>query len=392
MFRRDFKLFIKCILSASVILLVLAAVSAVAAGAVIHGVGDVYTPIKVAVCDNEDSVYSRILINAVKKVDYISDLLDVEKMDADEAEAAIARGECSAAIILPDGFIDDVLSGRVSGGRIIVSSELSAHSEIVAAVAGYGEEILGAGQFGTFTGLDLIKLHGLSSDVRRDYLDRVNIALLEEAIGARERYFSLEILEYYDTGMSMTAYYVLCWLILFLFLCSVFFVPLYTTDINRSMLNRLRSVGVGYGRFFLPKLMYTFFFRFLILLSVFAVTGELLGTEIGFDSVLYGLITSLYITVIGMAITVTVGDGITGNIIVAVGGMLFCGGIVPRQMLPKAILAVGDASPFGAAKALFAPAFGADADAFGIALAVFYASVAVYLIWLHTAAVTAGRR
>lgn len=392
MFRRDFKLFIKCILSASVILLVLAAVSAVAAGAVIHGVGDVYTPIKVAVCDNEDSVYSRILINTVKKVDYISDLLDVEKMDADEAEAAIARGECSAAIILPDGFIDDVLSGRVSGGRIIVSAELGAHSEIVAAVAGYGERILGAGQLGTFTGLDLIRLHGLSGDVRGDYLDRVNIALLEEAIGARERYFSLEILGYYDTGMSVAAYYVLCWLVLFLFLCSVFFVPLYTTDMNRSMLSRLRSCGVGYGRFFSPKLIYTFLFRLLIMSAVFAVTGKLWSMELDFTAAMHCLAALLYITVLGMAITVTVGDGITGNIVIAVGGMLFCGGIVPRQLLPRMVLAIGDASPFGAAKALLAPAFGAEADLLGIALAVVYASVSVFLIWRHTAAVAAGRR
>lgn len=380
MFKRDFKLFVKCLLSASVIFAVLAAVFIVAAGAVIGSADEVYTPVKVAVVDNEDSVYSRILISAVGGIDYIGDLLDVEKMDADEAEAAMQSGEYMATIILPQGFIDDVLSGTVSGGRIIVSSRLGAHSKIVEAVARYGERILGSGQYGTFSGLGLIRQHGLSGDVRSAYLDRVNVALLNEAIGANKRYFTVEVMEYWDTGMSMESYYAMCWLLLLLFLTSVFFIPLYTTDMNRSMLNRLCSVGVGRAKFLSMKLTLPFAFRLLSIVAAFVLLSSFFAAPFNVTSAVCAVITATYITVVGTAVTICFGDGITSNVIAAVGGMFFCGGIVPRQLLPRTILAIGDVTPFGVAKSLMSPALGADVSVLGIILACVYAALSLILI------------
>lgn len=380
MFRRDLRLFLKCLASASLLFLLLASVAAVAAGAMITGVEEVYTPIKVAVVDNEDSVYSRILINAVKGIDYVQDLLEVKRMDADDAEAAMESGECLAVIVLPEGFIDAILAGEESRGTIYISPKLGAHSEIVKAVADFGERILVAGQYGTFSGLDLIRMNGLSREVRQKYLETVNINLLNEAISANKHYFDVEITAYWDTGMSTETYYGMCWLIMLLFLISVFFIPLFTTDLNRPFLNRICSYNIGYAEFFRGKIFLLFLFRSIIVLALLFAVNALGIVTLTPWSLLWAPIAVAFISLVGAAVTVSFGDGITGNVIVAVGGMFFCGGLVPRQMLPQTLLHIGDLTPYGAAKAILAPALGGNVDPTLIAVAVVYAALALWLL------------
>ncbi len=380
MFRRDLRLFLKCLASASLFFLLLAAALAVLAGAMITGVEEVYTPIKVAVVDNEDSVYSRILINTVKGIDYVENLLTVKRMDADDAEAAMKSGECLAVIVLPEGFIDAILAGEESRGTIYISPALGAHSEIVKAVARFGERILVAGQYGTFSGLDLIRMNGLSREVRHKYLDTVNINLLNEAISANKHYFDVEITAYWDTGMSTESYYGMCWLIMLLFLISVFFIPLFTTDMNRPFLNRLCSYNVGYGRFYGGKILLLFIFRALIVLALLTLVGTLGYVSLTLLSFLWALMSVAFVSLVGAAATVCFGDGITGNVILAVGGMFFCGGLVPRQMLPEALLRIGDLTPYGSAKAMLSPALGGNVDATALAFAAAYCLLAVLLL------------
>ncbi len=380
MFRRDLRLFLKCLASASIFFLLLAAVLAVAAGMMITGVEEVYTPIKVAVVDNEDSVYSRILINAVKGIDYIEDLLEVKRMDADDAEAAMKGGECLAVIVLPEGFIDAILAGEESHGTIYISSALGAHSEIVSAVARFGERILVAGQYGTFSGLDLIRVNGLSREVRSKYLDVVNINLLNEAISAGKHYFDVEIMAYWDTGMPTETYYGMCWLIMLLFLISVFFIPLFTTDLNRPFLNRISSYNIGYGEFFGGKIFLLFFFRSSIIVALLTIVGVLGMVDITALSILQALLATAFISLVGAAVTVCFGDGITCNVILAVVGMFLCGGLVPRQMLPQTLLRIGDLTPYGAAKAILASALGGNVDAAAMAVAAVYAVLSVLLL------------
>lgn len=380
MFRRDLRLFLKCLASASLFFLLLAAALAVAAGMMITGVEEVYTPIKVAVVDNEDSVYSRILINAVKGIDYIEDLLEVKRMDADDAEAAMESGECLAMIVLPEGFIDAILAGEESRGTIYISPALGAHSEIVSAVARFGERILVAGQYGTFSGLDLIRMNGLSREVRSKYLDIVNINLLNEAISASKHYFDVEIMAYWDTGMSTETYYGMCWLIMLLFLISVFFIPLFTNDLNRPFLNRISSYNIGYGEFFGGKILLLFVFRSIIVAALLAIVGVLGIVDLTALSILQALLAAAFISLIGAAVTVCFGDGITSNVILAVVGMFFCGGLVPRQILPQTLLRIGDLTPYGAAKAILAPAVGGNIDTAAMAAAAVYAVLSVVLL------------
>lgn len=387
MFRRDLTLFGKCILSGIVVTVVLAMLFAVVAGLIIDRSKDVFTPVKVAVVDGDDSFYSRIIINMVKNLGYISDLLEIERVDTDEPEALTEQGY-AAVIVLPQGYLNDILSAHVSGGSVIVSPSLGAGREIVMSVARFGEVMLAAGQNGTFSGLYLIKEHGLSSDVRSAYLDEVNLTLVNEAFNSHDKYVSVKTLDYDGTGLSIEAYYAVCWLTLLAMMLSVFFISLYTRDLTHPILCRLRSCGANVPDFWRWKFVFTFAFRLLFVCAALLVMSLFGMAEFGFAAVCCACVASLFMTVCGIALTAFSRDGITVNLIVAAGGLLLCGGIVPRQLLPEILLMIGDFTPFGVARSLLAPAFGANVDVTAVLFAFIYAVGAVYIVYRRTARVT----
>lgn len=389
MFRRDFKLFVKCILSGTAVFLMLAVIFGVAAGFIMKNSEDVYTPVKVAVVDGEDSLYSRIIVNMVKNLGYISDLLEITREKTDDPASLLEEGY-AAVITLPEGYISDILSAHVSGGEIIVSPALGAQREIVMSVARFGETLLAAGQNGTFSGLELIKEYGLPREVRSAYLDEVNLTLVNEAFNAHGKYVTTETLDYEGTGMSLTSYYAMCWLLFLSMMASIFFVALYTKDLTRPMLCRLCSCGVGIAEFWSWKLIFTFIFRFAFVLAAVFAMSRFGIAEFDLAAFVSVLFASLFATVFGVAVTVISHDGITVNLLVSAGGLLLCGGIVPRQLLPQFLLRMGDLTPFGAVKSLLAPAFGASFDPVSLIAAVLYFAAALALIYVRTRRVTVG--
>ncbi len=380
MFQRDTKLFFRCLTSALLLSLILGSVCALAAGAVIYRSGQVYTKAKVAVIDQEDSVFSRILIGMAAGTDALSDLIETQVMKEDEAMEALRGGNCVAVVLLPAGFVGDMLSGTAGEGVIYLSDGAATQATVVESVARFGEQLLLAGQAGVFAGESLLR--DTEDDVALDAaLDRSNGALVEEAMNASERYFHTEIVE---TGMSATAYYGMCWLTLLLFMVSLFFVPLLTADTHPALLRRLDALGVGLPRFMGWKLLWLTLFRLLVALGVlltfggrFGLTG---GHPFGGVTVLSLVVSACFITLAGTAVTFALGDGVTANVILGMGGLFLVGGLVPARVLPSWVVTVGTLTPFGTALELMKPAFGEGCSLVGGLLAVVYSVVAVALV------------
>ena len=126
MLKRDIRLFLRCLLPATTLTAVFAAVCAVAALAAINNAKDVYTPVKAAVVDREDSVFNRMLIRTVAKTDYMAELLEITYCDMDEAMEGMESGDLSAVIVLPEGAFEGITSGIPTKGEIYLSSSVAA--------------------------------------------------------------------------------------------------------------------------------------------------------------------------------------------------------------------------------------------------------------------------
>ena len=358
MLKRDIRLFLHCLLPAMALTAVFAAVCAVAALAAISNSKDVYTPVKAAVVDREDSVFNRTLIRAVAKTDYIADLLEISYCDMDAAMEGMENGELAAVIVLPEGALDGITSGTDTKGKIYLSPSAAAYSDVVKSVSSFGELLLAAGQYGVFSGQRLIWRYELGGPFESEFLSDANALLLSEAIGANSEYFDVQVLDYAGTGMSAQAYYVASWSALLMMVSSLFFARLYTQDLKKSMLCRLRGLGIGDGYFLAGKAVCPALFQMIIFAAVLCAVGRYVPVFMGAEEVA-GIVVSAIVSAAVCGFFMMLGHrGVPILIVVALVGLLLCGGIIPRQMLPDTVLAVGSVTPYGVVQKLLMPAWG----------------------------------
>ena len=253
--KRDFRLFLCCLLPAAALTVVFSVVCVAAALVGIKGAGAAYTPVKAAVVNGEDSLLSRLAVNTIAGTDYIAPLMEVSVCGLDEAMEGLQAGELAAVILLPEGTVDGILSGTDTRGTIWLSPAAAAHADVVAGVASFGELLLAAGQYGIFSGQQLIWSQELDARFQADFLKTYNARLLGEAINAQDRYFDLRVTDYADTNLSAEGWYAACWLALLLLLTALFFSRLYTADLKKPILCRLRGLGMRDGAFLAGKVL-----------------------------------------------------------------------------------------------------------------------------------------
>lgn len=380
MLKRDLRLFVRCLIPAAVLTAVFAAVCAAAAFSGISGAGSGFSPVKTAVVDGEDSILSRIVISTVAGMEDISQLIEVTRCPEEEAMDGLRAGKYAAVILLPEGTVDGILSGRNVKGTIYLSAAAAAHTEVVARTAAFGETMLAAGQYGIFSGEQLIRESGMAGDFRKDFLNRYNALLLSEAFRAGSAYFDIRTTDYADTHMDATAYYLACWTGLLILLVPMLFSGLYSEDLKKPVLCRLRGLGVKDRAFLLGKYLLPFGFLVFLVAAVFWVVSPLTPLHLTIKTVLCAILAAGLSAVLSGSIMLAEKNGIPVVAAVSLGGLLLCGGLIPRQLLPKVLLSVGALTPYGAVQNLLLPAFGGAADPIPLAAAAVYTAGLLWLV------------
>lgn len=365
MLRRDWILFRRGLIPALVLTALLALAAALAGFSVFRSADEKTKPIQVAVVDEEGGMVSRFCINLVSSQSYIASLMDATVVKKNQAISGLDQGRFAAVIILPNGYTDQIMTGKKAKGQILLSEAAAASSQVIASVARFGELLLAAGQNGIFAGEQLIWDKGLPEAVHSEFLDRSNDLLLEVALNLYDEGVAAELLPYNGTGLTTAAYYAATWLSLFLLLCGLFFPRLYTADVQGPLLTRLTSCGIGSRAFLAGKLLYPLLFRLpLIGLLLFGLS-RFVPLQFTFASLLgLGLSLLMATAMISFsAVALSSHKGWAGLMMgVAALGLFLCGGLVPRSMLPRAVAEAGRFTPSGAVLSCLKPLFGGKAD------------------------------
>lgn len=372
MLKRDFSLFVRCLISAVALTAAFAVVCAAAAFSALSGAENVLSPVQTAVVDGERSLLSRLVIGTVARMEYISDFIEITTCNMDEAMDGLEAGEYSAVIVLPEGTMDGIMSGQETKGTIYLSAEAASHAELVARTAAFGEVMLAAGQYGVFAGEQVIWEYGLDDHFHQEFLSRCNAHLLSEAMDAGGEYFDLVVTDYADTNVSTAAFYIVCWLSFLVMLIPMLFSGLYTGDVRRPILCRLRGLGVSDGAFLLGKLLFPAVFLMILTAGSFVAAAAVVDLEINVGTVVCAIAGVLVAAVCGGGIMMAGRVGVPVVASVSALGLLLCGGLIPRQALPHMLLAAGSVTPVGVVQGFFLPAFGGKIPTLSVVAAAVY--------------------
>ena len=380
MLKRDLRLFVRCLVAALVFALFLGVIAYGAVTAVSRGgTGQTQLP-EIAVVDKENSVLSRMLIGFVENSEFAAPLFQVTKAKEKEAMRRFAEGSCSAVIVLPENFIEDISYGREAEGKIYLSEAVSSYANVVVSAARFGEKMLAAGQYGVFCGEHLLKDYGRTGEEHEQYLMAVNAKLLNEVLESNVNYYEIVLTDYDNTSLDIVSYYLTAWFAFVLMLSGLFFYKLYKTDLNASVYARLAAYGVKAGRFAAGKIVFPFVFQLSLSIVVLLLADGKLEVTLTAGNIAALCLALLLTSFLSFAFAVCMKNEVVLTTTVAFVGLLLCGGVVPRPNLPAVCKLVGDVSPSGVVRALVASCFGGRAELSTVFLAMGYLLIFVLMI------------
>lgn len=382
MLKRDLRLFVRCLMAALVFALFLGGIAYGAVAAVnANGTGQTQIP-EIAVVDKENSMLSRMLIGFVENSEFAAPLFKVTKAKEKEAMRRFAEGTCSAVIVLPENFIEDISYGREAGGQIYLSEAVSAYANVVASAARFGEKMLAAGQYGVFSGERLLRDYGRTDEEHEQYLMAVNSKLLNEVLESNANYYEIVMTDYDSTSLDVVRYYLTAWFAFVLMLGGLFFYKLYKTDLNASMYARLAAYGVKAGQFSAGKIVFPLVFQICLSAVVLGLAKGRLSVTLTAGSLCALLLALLLTAFLSFAFAVCMKNEVVLTTAVAFVGLLLCGGVIPRPNLPAACKLVGDILPLGVVRALVASCFGGRVEIGTVLIALGYLFGFVLMIGL----------
>ena len=119
MLKSDMRLFLRELIPALILAAVLICICAGAMLAMSSGSNSAFSPIKVSFDDEEKNLASQVITNLIRSRPFIKSVLDISEVESrEEAIESLKSGGFGAAIILPNGYYQNVTHGEyVEGGE-----------------------------------------------------------------------------------------------------------------------------------------------------------------------------------------------------------------------------------------------------------------------------------
>lgn len=294
-----------------------------------------FDSLTLAIVAPEDESLQEQLVQILSGMQDLRRYCQIVSMSGEEAEDAMEAGEITAALVLPENFVSNILNGSNPDVTLLVSRNHPLEAMLTLWLGHNAADLLASVQSGIYTVLESYTQNPPAGISYQDVVARINLRYISWTLNRQDMYRTEQIpvtghlplgLHY---SLSLFAY-------LLLSLAPVFF-SIFETRWVRSQ-NRFRSAGIGPGMGYCTAvtacalLICTFT---LILLSVLA-RGNLL-LMLG-ASLLCGLFCACFASLFCLLTSDSGSCGMfcfTGSLIF----LVLSGGVVPPVLMPAPLQA-----------------------------------------------------
>ena len=150
---------------------------------------------------------------------------------------------------------------------------------------------------------------------------------------------------------------------------------------TQAMVTRLLVYGVKEWQMAFGKVLFPVLFQAVLLSGIWILLPDM-GRGIPFTAVLSVIFALLITASISFAFAVNLKNEVVVSAFLSFLGLLLCGGVIPRPLLPKGLTLLGDLTPVGVVRGLLSPCFGGGTDAWVFVAALIYLALANGMIWI----------
>lgn len=197
--------------------------------------------IKVAVILPEQDPLSRKAMGMLQSLESVKSLCDFTNMSREEAENGLKKGSVYAALFIPEGFVQDIMSGTNTPVTVVLADQSQMESRIFKELTQGGSKILGAAQAGIYSGDEYLIKKGRQEEIPA-LEDELNRLYLEASLPRMDYFKKVKING--AGNISITCFYGISASVLVL-LFSVLSVAGFLLPWNKGMRESLDGAGMG---------------------------------------------------------------------------------------------------------------------------------------------------
>ena len=268
----------------------------------------------------------------------------------EEAIEQMNKGNCRAAVVLPDGFFHDVQVGINPPAIIYFPEDANVAEKVFRELLISGVSFLQTAESSVYAALNLAYEKGSAQDISEI---GNNLALIYvEKIFARSKMFSEDLLSPFGR-MKREDYYFYSALVIFLSFFGIGFKCMYGRE-NYTVEDKLRINGMGKVKCSVIKILIMsllFYLVCLIVIGADTLIGKLINHEIReYEGMLFGALAILAVTLalyyhVIFSLCADTKTAVAVIIILCIIGVLISGLVVPENNLSQWAAAIGKFTP-----------------------------------------------
>ncbi len=318
--------------------------------------------VEIGVCGDIQDSYLGIGIIALQQLDSSRFALDFHMMKEEEAREALVAGELTAYLVVPDGFVDSVVSGEnFSIKYYAANGESGIGTMLMHELAKIISELITKSQSGIYGMQSLCKELGYN-DIYWDVTNDLNMQYINLLLD-RPTLFEVEILGV-SNQLSTQGYYICGFAVLFFMIFGINGCPIFVRrDMSLAKILTFKGVSAGY-----QVMIEWIAYLCMVLtctLSVFALLGGVCEyidvsvpewRRVNFESVFsFGMeLIPIIIMLTGMALllhelTDNIISGMMLQFLTALGLGYVSGCFYPSSFFPEGVQLAGRVLPSGVA-------------------------------------------
>lgn len=292
----------------------------------------------------EEDELTRRLVSAVTMAADVSEYCSFTAMTEEEGRAALEEGKLTALLLLPDGFVDSVLTGENKPVTLLTDGRLPLESWLIGRLGESVSRMLAAAQAGIYTVIDEYDEAGLTDPARIDMIMEVNLEYIGWVTSRNEIYAGVTVS---TTGGSLPVkeHYLFSVIAYLPLLCAALVWPAFGGKDLLGWYRRLKSAGVLPGAGAAGGILASG----LVLLPLVLLPLLLLGGE-GLPMLGSALLTALAAAAFCAcccSLTSSAGGAALLSFLLGTVMLVLTGGILPAALLPKGLRLGGEWMPLG---------------------------------------------
>lgn len=377
--RKDLALYGKKMLSSLLLCVLLLCGTAAMLSALLAGTAR--EPMRLALVDNDRSALSDAAINAVAGSEDVTSMFTVEYCTEDEATAGMRIGKYAAALLFADNFFSKILDGE-KAVSICLSDRFADAAATVSHFAKTGETLIKVAEYGVMSAWEPLRA-AYSYSEANDAFTNLELRYAMRLLSLPQTAFAVEVLPAAESGLGLVENYLVSYLVFFFLLTEILFYPFTVRDFSPPMLRRITSYGVHPLLLIVQKAILPFAVRAVLGSGILLFTVRRVRFTGG--TLLALLLCSLLCTAFAVLLSQS-RAGLSLCLALPLVGLLLCGGLVPRAMLPHTVLLLGRYTPFGLLCDALSPLLGGTGGVLSLVGLALWSAALLLLAWHSTKA------